>query len=450
MGRFSAGSVVGEIDLNRTKATQAIAAVKGDVRDFKQDVDKNMAGVKEAIGQAGVQGGQKFKQAISSLKEDFGKSSLLGQGLKLAAGGGAIAGLNLLSMKVRSVGADIRDLAEHWNDLGVDEEQAMTKVVGTIPILGNVVLAMHDVEEAITGQQAKIQDNTAQWKAYQDTLKETAKLQAEGIGEKVQGLGLARQRAEDEQFVLKQPKGLKRDIAQELTSGWEQDADLGQLAAKAIKDLGIEAIQKQIEDEVAKHGMGTSEGEALKNKKEVLIDQQRQIEEELARTREVVEKKTNAKISDMKRSAIEADAEAQHKAISDTFDELLQQPDKVKGLFSDLQKEIDQSGMTELQKRFDDARRSGLLNPDQLQEYQAMLDQLGGEQDASKKAADKYRLQSIQAPELRATRYVTQADVNSQKQTELQSGMLKELKLANAKKAAAAADSETEVIVSFP
>jgi hypothetical protein len=441
MGRFSAGSIVGEIDFDRTKGARAIAAVKGDVRDLKQDVDKNMAGVKEAIGQAGVQGGQKFKQAMGALKEDFGKGSLLGQGLKLAAGGGAVAALNMLSMKMRGLGADLRDLSEHWNDAGVSQEETMTKMVGAIPILGNVVLAMHDVEEAITGQAARIKDNTEQWKRYQDVLKETAKLQAEGVGAKVDGLGRARLRADDESFVLSKPKGMQRDIAQELTNSWEEDADLGQIAAKAIKDLGIDEVQKKIDEEVEKHGAGTYTGMALQDQKAELINQQKQIEEELGRAREAVEKKTQARISDLKQAAIESDLATQQKAVDDAFDEMQQRSDRVKGLFDDLQKEVDQSGMTDLQKRFDDVRRSGLLNPEELQQYQTMLDQVGGI-EASKKTLPTERLRPIQAQELRGTKFVTQADVNSQKQTELQSNMLKELKLANAKRAAAEVGDE--------
>jgi len=78
------GSISGKIALDESPADMSLQRFNRSVKTMKEGFGRNLDGMED-----------KFKGLLKGLKGDFGKGSALGQGLKLAAGGGAIAGLSL-------------------------------------------------------------------------------------------------------------------------------------------------------------------------------------------------------------------------------------------------------------------------------------------------------------------------------------------------------------------
>src|SRR4051812_35640283 len=99
----------------------------------------------------------KTKSYLANLKSNFGKGSQMAQILKLAAGGGAIAGLSLAGKTFAHMGEMIGQASINLRN-GVDG--ASQEMLYSIPILGNVAKGWNGILEALTGDEAAFQQRT--------------------------------------------------------------------------------------------------------------------------------------------------------------------------------------------------------------------------------------------------------------------------------------------------
>ncbi len=148
-----------------------IAFVKADVSDFK----KGMGQARDEVDKTGKKTSWFFK----SLKAEFGKSSTLGQSLKLIAGGGAVGSLTMAGSKLKDFTGNLLEMQKALKAGTVTMGEFAEKTAESIPVLGQFWQAGRNIREMITGEQAElekgllvIQRRTTAWnnstKAIQD------------------------------------------------------------------------------------------------------------------------------------------------------------------------------------------------------------------------------------------------------------------------------------------
>ncbi len=101
--------------------------------------------------------GDKIKgemSAIKQLKSSLGEDSGLGNAMKIAAGAGAVAGLNMAGRAAATLSEKIVALRRAYEDGRISAGKMTEQLLGDIPVLGNVAVAARNASEAIFGLDA--------------------------------------------------------------------------------------------------------------------------------------------------------------------------------------------------------------------------------------------------------------------------------------------------------
>ncbi len=173
----------------------------GLLQDVEKTVGKVNANLKQIDGSAAAKGmkqlgnetrdagnqaesaAKKYKSFLSELKGEAGKGSLLGQSLKLAAGGGAIAGVGLAAREFTELTAGIANFSNKLRSGKENTAELTREFVQTIPILGKVEQGFENIGEAITGEKAamdkaarQVEQMNKQYENQVELLKERQKI----------------------------------------------------------------------------------------------------------------------------------------------------------------------------------------------------------------------------------------------------------------------------------
>ena len=143
-----------------TKTKQAVTQVNNDLKSI--NTAPVSAGFKQVVNDVKQSENEvksfsdKAKDALKSVKDEAGKGSLLGQGLKLAVGGGAIAGIGLAAKEFENFSEKIRDAANEQRKGNATTEETLGKLLREIPILGDATKGFDALADAVTGESAAL------------------------------------------------------------------------------------------------------------------------------------------------------------------------------------------------------------------------------------------------------------------------------------------------------
>lgn len=102
------------------------------------------------------------KAFFKDLKSQFGKTSVLGQSLKLAAGGGAIAALGMAGREFKELTEKAKAFAIEAHNGGKSAGEIAEGLVQSIPVIGNVYEGFKNIAEIVSGLAVKIADMNAE------------------------------------------------------------------------------------------------------------------------------------------------------------------------------------------------------------------------------------------------------------------------------------------------
>lgn len=95
-----------------------------------------------------------FKGLLKSLKSDFGKSSVLGQSLKLAAGGGAVGALSGLGRTLSEATAKALELSDAFKAGRISLGELVEQAARGVPVLGGFFQTGRNIREFFTHEEA--------------------------------------------------------------------------------------------------------------------------------------------------------------------------------------------------------------------------------------------------------------------------------------------------------
>ncbi len=125
-------SLITKLGFDTTAMPKGVAAYKGHLGQMEGDT----------------------KSFLKNIKSEFGKGSAAAQWTKLLMGGGAIAGLNLVSKEVEAFTGKIGEMANKMRAGEMSGKEMGAEFVREIPIFGHVVKSVDNIIEALTGQEA--------------------------------------------------------------------------------------------------------------------------------------------------------------------------------------------------------------------------------------------------------------------------------------------------------
>lgn len=192
MSSFNAGSIHGGIFLDHKPAQTATQETVKSVRTMKTEVDGAMKGM-AANGKAA------WGDTLHDIKGQLGKSSVFGQTLKMAAGGGAVMALNMAAEKFKEMTAKAVEFVDAVRKGEEGASQLADRLVSAVPIIGTIYEGMQNIGEMFTPSKADMATAEAE-------LKETAHVMAEHKSLMQQ----TKEQAEEYRLTL-------RGIAQELS-----------------------------------------------------------------------------------------------------------------------------------------------------------------------------------------------------------------------------------------
>lgn len=356
------------IDTNPLKA--GINASIGKANEFQHSFKASMTQIDTSMQQTAKSGTKAFGKMLSDLKSQFGKSSILGQIIPLLAGSGAIAALGMAAGKVREFGASIRDLSENWSTYAENQDKLTEKIASMVPVLGSVFLAVRDVESAITGSGKRAKEAVEHWEKYHDAVAKTKKLISDGAWSKLLPFSQSIQKSVDEASLAMTSDGTGKDILRAMQDSRHQAYQIKSLANDAIKSLGIEDMQKKIDEEVKLNG-GTYYSQELREQLNELNKQKEDIEKARDDALNQIYNTEDVKIKAIRDNA----ATNEFKKIADAAAEAAK---KVKDAMDDMQKQIDQFGMTDIEKKIADFSSMPNNTKEQIDAYIEAASKLRG------------------------------------------------------------------------
>lgn len=119
---------------------------------------------------------KKSKGFFKDMKSQFGKGSLLGQSLKLAAGGGAIAGLTMALHEIGAMADKIIDIKAQFKAGTITAGELTDQLLKTLPVFGAMYEDALKIREIFTGEEAAA--------AEMFKKRNAANLQGVSLGEK--------------------------------------------------------------------------------------------------------------------------------------------------------------------------------------------------------------------------------------------------------------------------
>ena len=144
---MNVGAITGDIVLNANPALKAEKQVAEGARQMK-------AGVENENAQAARSVESQWKQTLGNLKGDFGKSSTLGQTMKLLAGGGAIMGISMVGSQLNAATKTMEELVTAFRMGKATAGEFTEKLLGSLPVLGQFWEAGRNIREMLLGEAA--------------------------------------------------------------------------------------------------------------------------------------------------------------------------------------------------------------------------------------------------------------------------------------------------------
>lgn len=187
--------------------------------------------------------GKKSKGFFADLKKDFGKGSMLGQSLKLLAGGGAIAGVGLAARELANLGATIEEMSIQMRSGQKSFREFTEEGIRSIPILGNVTKFFDGLREAITGEKYAIDK---QINAYERRTQANRDAIAKAEEYKKIALSTLRE-VETEAAKSKRASALLGIDNEFFREEWGVRFDIGDRLAKIRKDTADAIKQSEID-----------------------------------------------------------------------------------------------------------------------------------------------------------------------------------------------------------
>jgi hypothetical protein len=100
--------------------------------------------------------GASFKSVNKQMNDLLGKKSDLAKMLKLAAGGGAVAGISMAAKEWESATAKAAEIAQKFHEGSISGSEMAAQIAREIPILGNVVKGWDNILGIATGVKAEV------------------------------------------------------------------------------------------------------------------------------------------------------------------------------------------------------------------------------------------------------------------------------------------------------
>jgi hypothetical protein len=151
---FVAGSITGTVDLDRGPAIDTL-------RGIPKEAEKMKAGVENAAKEASASLKDSMHGAMKGISSDFGRRGFLTEALHMAAGGGAIMGISLLTHEVSELADKIGEIREKVSD-GMGFREATGEIAREAPIVGGMVKMWDSIIGAATGEAAEIRKINAE------------------------------------------------------------------------------------------------------------------------------------------------------------------------------------------------------------------------------------------------------------------------------------------------
>ena len=151
-----------------------------------------------------------LKSALSQLGGAFGKSSALGKVEKLLLGGGAIWGLSHAAKLIGDMATNAGNLAREFSQGKISAGEMASKLVDSLPVVGQFAQAGRAIREAFTGEQAAVE-------RMNDEAKKTGVI----LDARIAGMKQAKEAAQEllatirqirEETALVRMTGLARDL----------------------------------------------------------------------------------------------------------------------------------------------------------------------------------------------------------------------------------------------
>jgi hypothetical protein len=142
-------------------------AANDETANAAQSAIRNVRSVATGVREADTAAkGGGLKSFLGDLKGDFGRNSTVFQLAKLAGGGGAIIGLKFATAEIAHMAEAAKGVADAFRSSGDGAGDAVEKLLGALPILGNLYQAGRSIREIFSAEQA---DATRITKEAQET-----------------------------------------------------------------------------------------------------------------------------------------------------------------------------------------------------------------------------------------------------------------------------------------
>ncbi len=167
-----------------SKTKQAVSTVNAELKHIDtKPVTESFQQIENGVKGAEVDVesfSKKAKGFFSDLKGEAGRSSVLGQSLKLLAGGGAIAGVGLAAREFKDFGEKIGEVADKLRNHNSSMATTLADAVRAIPILGDLTKGFDGLREAVTGEGLELDKENKITERNNANTKETVDLKKQG------------------------------------------------------------------------------------------------------------------------------------------------------------------------------------------------------------------------------------------------------------------------------
>lgn len=231
---------------------------------------------------------------IKDLKSSFGKGSLLGQSLKIAAGGGAIAALSMAGKELTEMASKIHAIRNEMGETTKSGSEIAIAIGESIPVLGSFVSAGKEIGDLLA-------DEVYHYTAMNKVIAEEKKLHQDILDIKKQAAKAdadAMEKLGHDQRKLREAKsqpGLERELIR-INDDAADEIDSAQKDYKGtfdVKKMEAEAAEiERLKKKIAVAG-DSEEGTNAKNQLTIRQHNLKMMQDEEARQAKILEERIN-------------------------------------------------------------------------------------------------------------------------------------------------------------
>lgn len=230
---FQVGAITGKIAIDGTPTVRSI-----------REVVKEAHVMGDMIKKDAMQGENAFKSAFAGIKSELGKGSVLGQSMKLLAGGGVVAGLGLAMHQFEDVTGKMAALADEIRSGDKAWDEITSDFLRTLPILGEMTKGFDNLREAMTGEKFEIMRVDALVAEQDHWLKEQGRNAKEAAAAH-DAFEISIRRLAEAQALLSMKDGTMRDLKANSFSTTNQILELDQAYEKLSKQDRIRELREE-------------------------------------------------------------------------------------------------------------------------------------------------------------------------------------------------------------